>query len=64
MSQIVNVIEYKSEDFAIVEDQQGKFIVTQGSPEIIPIPDEEIVKAWFGNQNPCALLQSRAAMLT
>lgn len=34
---ILNVVEYKEEGVAIIEDDQGKFIITDAGPEIYPI---------------------------
>jgi len=66
-AEIINVTEYE-EGFAILQDNAGKFLYTKDNPNPIPLPDWEeqdlITKAWFGNKNPCALLQSRSAMLT
>lgn len=36
-TEILNVIEYNEENFAIIEDTEGKFIMTKESPELIPL---------------------------
>lgn len=66
MSVVINVTEFKEEGFAIIEDNRGKFIATKVSSDIIPLSDktDETYKAWLGRREPCALLQSRTAMMT
>lgn len=61
MAETIKVVEYKDEGFAIVEDTKGKYVASNRSPDIIPLYDYE---AYFGRGTPCALLQSRTAMLT
>lgn len=64
MSQITQVVEYPEEGVAIIEDNKGKFVATKNSPDITPLYDFDTLKSYFGNGTPCALLQSRTAMLT
>lgn len=36
-TEIINVVEYPEDNFAIIEDGEGKFVMTKESPELIPI---------------------------
>lgn len=67
MPAFINATVYGKEGIAILEDTAGKFIVTEDSPDMIPLYDaktEKIYQAWFNKASPCALVQSRSAMLT
>jgi hypothetical protein len=59
--EVLQVTEYKEEGIAIIEDARGKYIVTEKSPNFIPLYDyESLVK----RRTPCALLRNRESMLT
>jgi hypothetical protein len=64
MAKVTNIVEYPEDGIAIIEDTKGKYIATKYSPDIIPLYDFDLLKAYFGRNEPCALLQSRTAILT
>lgn len=64
MPKVVDVVEYKTDGIAIIEDNVGKYVANSASTETTPVYDFDALEAWFGSRRPCALLQSREAMLT
>lgn len=36
-TEILDVIEYNEDNFAIIEDSKGKYLVTGNSPDMIPL---------------------------
>jgi hypothetical protein len=64
MVQVIGVVEYKDEDFAIIEDTAGKAVITKNSDKQTPLYDKKILDSYFGRRTPCALLQGRDAMMT
>lgn len=61
MAQVINVQEFKDEGFAIITDTQGKYLVSANTDKVEEIPQ---FSSPFIPRNPCALVQSRASMLT
>jgi hypothetical protein len=65
MAEILNVVEYKDEGFAIIEDTSGKYVFTKDSSSTIDIPvvsEVMVLQKWFSTKPPCALLQNRSTM--
>lgn len=61
MAKVINVREFKEEGIAIIEDTQGKYLVSQHTDKIEVIPD---FSHPFIPQNPCALVQPVHRMMT
>ncbi len=61
MAQVINVLEFKEEGIAVIEDPQGKYLVSKHSDKIEVIPE---VRHPYIPRNPCALVQSRSGMMT
>ncbi len=61
MAKVINVQEFKEEGFAVVEDTQGKYLVTKHSDKIEVIPS---VRHPYIPRNPCALVQPISRMMT
>ena len=61
MPKVINVQEFKEEGIAVIEDTQGKYLVSKHSDKIEVIPS---VRHPDLPKNPCALVQERSRMLT
>ncbi len=61
MAKVINVQQYSEEGFAIIQDTEGKYLVSQHTDKIEVIPE---IKYPYIPRNPCALLQGREHMLT
>lgn len=61
MAKVINVREFHQEGIAIVEDTQGKYLVSRHTDKIVVIPEVDYP---FIPRNPCALVQNRAQMMT
>ena len=60
MASFLKLTEYPQEGIAIVEDNQGKYLVTAGSDTIIPLPDYHINI----QRQHTPMQQSRSAMMS
>jgi hypothetical protein len=64
MMSILKVVEYKEEGVAIIEDDQGTFIVTDAGPEIYPLGTAEAERDSFFLRRGLEPQQSWHRMLT
>lgn len=64
MPEVIDVLEFKNEGFAIVQDTAGKFLINKNDSGIIPLDKQTTIAPLFPQRKPCYLLQSRTSMLT
>lgn len=61
MATVIEVKEFREEGIAIIEDTQGKYVVSAHTDKMEAIPEKKFP---FIPRNPCALVQPRVRMMT